>query len=126
MINNGFKNDTLYYSNFCRHCKALLAFLSKNGFGDKMECICIDKRSLGKTGGWTIHLDNGTQHLLPPNIDRVPALLLVKQKFQVKYGKEIQDYLSPAVEKKNDEAVQGNGDYLTFSQTTFSNNFSAF
>jgi len=121
-----FKNDTLYYSNFCRHSKALLSFISKNGFGDKMEFICIDNRSLGKTGGWTICLDNGTQHLLPPNIDRVPALLLVKSKFQVKYGQEIQTYLAPIAEKKNSEAVQGNGDYLTFSQTSFSNNFSPF
>lgn len=121
-----FKNDTLYYSNYCRNCKALLTFISKNGFGDKMECICIDNRTLGKSGCWTIYLDNGTQHLLPPNIDRVPALLLVKQKNHVKYGKEIQEYLAPAVQKKNDEAVQGNGDYLTFSQTTFSDKFSAF
>lgn len=121
-----FKNDTLFYSNLCPHSKSILSFISKNGFGDKMEFICIDKRCLGKNGEWIIQLDNGTQHLLPPNIDRVPALLLVKQKFQVKYGKEIQDYLSPAVEKKNNDAVQGNGDYLSFSQTTFSDNFSAF
>ena len=126
MFQNGFKNDTLYYSNLCRHSKALLAFLSKNGFGDKMECICIDKRSLGKNGGWTIHLDNGTQHLLPPNIDRVPALLLVKDKYRVVFGKDIQTHLDPVVEKKNDEAVQGNGDYLTFTQTAFSDAFSAF
>lgn len=120
------KNDTLYYSNFCRHSKSVLAFISKNGFGNKMECICIDNRSLGKNGFWTIFLDNGTQHVLPPNIDRVPALLLVKQKCQVKFGKEIQEYLTPVVEKKNDEAVQGNGDYLSFTQTSFSNHFSAY
>lgn len=120
------RNDTLYYSNYCRHSKALLAFLAKNGLAQNMECICIDRRTLGKNGELIIHLDNGTQHLLPPNIDRVPALLLVKDKFQVKFGKDIQTHLSPVVEKKNEEAVQGNGDYLSFTKNPFSDNYSAF
>lgn len=120
------KNDTLYYSNLCRHCKAVLAFVSKNGFGDKMECICIDNRSLGENGALTIHLDNGTKHLLPPNIQCVPALLLVKEKCRVIVGKEILQHLAPVVEKKNDEAVQGNGDFLSFTQNSFSDHFSAY
>lgn len=120
------RNDTLYYSNFCRHSKTLLDFLSKNGFGQNMEYICIDRRSLGKNGEIIVQLDNGTQHLLPPNIDRVPALLLFTEKCQVKFGRDIQTHFQPVVEKKNNEAVQGNGDYLSFTQNPFSDNFSAY
>ena len=119
--------NILYYSNKCKHSKHILDFVAKNGFGNEMECICVDKRVQGKTGGgWVIQLEDGKQHRLPPNIDRVPALLLVKQKYQVRFGGDIHTYLQPVAEKKKEDALQGAGEPIGFETTAFSKQFSKF
>ena len=70
--------DNLYYSNYCKHSKKVLDFLSKSGLTEKLNCICIDKRKRNPSTNQTfVVLDDGKQVLLPPNLQSVPALLLI-------------------------------------------------
>ena len=105
------KFNILYYSNKCKHSAHVIEFIAKNGFSKDLECICIDKRVL-QGSIWVIQLENGTTHKLPPNIDRVPTLLLVKDKYQVKFGDDIMEYFKPQVKSQTDEATLGNGEPL--------------
>ena len=105
------KFNILYYSNKCKHCQSLLEIISKNGFTRELDCICIDKRTL-QSSSWVIQLENAKSHTLPPNIDRVPALLLVKEKYQVKFGDDILEYFKPKIAKQNNDATLGNGEPL--------------
>lgn len=119
------KFNILYYSNKCKHSAKLLEFLSKNGLTKDLECICIDKRNL-RQSSWIIQLENASTHTLPPNIDRVPALILVKEKYQVKFGDDIQEYFKPKVAAQNDLATLGNGEPLPaaqFQSSPFSVNY---
>lgn len=120
------KFNILYYSNKCPHCAHLLEFIAKNGLARELDCICIDKRSTNGSS-WTIQLENASTHTLPPNIDRVPALLLVKEKFQVKFGDDIMDHYKPQVQTQNDTATLGNGEPLpaaNFQSSHFETNYS--
>ena len=68
----------LYYSKFCDHCKNLLVELSKNKLKDNLHYVCIDKR-FKKNNIVYINLDNGTELILPPNIKKVPSLLMINR-----------------------------------------------
>lgn len=119
------KFNILYYSNKCQHCAALLEFVSKNGLTRELECICIDKRAL-KGSSWVIQLENAKTHTLPPNIDRVPALLLIKEKYQVKFGENIMEYFKPAVTEDIATATLGNGEPLpamSFNSSPFAQTY---
>lgn len=90
-------SSVLYYSNYCEHCKELLQKVSKSKLKEKTHFINIDNRTL-EEGAVYIILQNGQKILLPPNIQRVPALLLLNKGNNVVVGKEIEDYL---IEKQN-------------------------
>jgi len=109
------KFNILYYSNKCPFSQKVLEFIAKNGLTRELECICIDKRGL-KGSSWVVQLENASLHTLPPNIDRVPALLLVKEKFQVKFGDDIIQYYKPRVAEQTETATLGNGEPLPAAQ----------
>ena len=91
--------DILYYSNHCSHSQKLLDVLVKNGFADKLNYVCIDKRIRDPNTQFTyIVLDNGDQVLLPPNVSRVPSMVVINQMYRVITGDEIYDYLKPKLE----------------------------
>ena len=82
--------DILYYSNFCRHSKEILQYLAKNNLTHKVNFICLDNRNYNPTTNQTtILLDDGKKTTLPPNIDRVPALFLVSDKYRAIFGSQI-------------------------------------
>ena len=82
--------DNLYYSNYCKHSKKVLDFLSKSGITEKLNCICIDKRKRDpNTNQMFIHLDDGKQVLMPPNLSSVPALLLINKGYSLVFGSDI-------------------------------------
>ena len=79
----------LYYSNFCENCKKLLQNLAKSQEKKDMHFICIDSR-IQKNNKTYIVLQNGQEILLPPQVNRVPALLFLNQKEQnIIFGEEI-------------------------------------
>jgi len=103
----------LYYSNYCDHCKKLLQTLSKSKHQD-MHFICIDKR-MKEGNKMFIILENGQKIVMPENVTRVPALLLLTQGYQVLYGESILQYLKPRQEVEVRKATQNNMEPMAFS-----------
>ena len=88
-------NNILYYSNYCNNCKNLLQDLAKSQEKKDIHFICIDQR-IQKNGKIYIVLQNSQEILLPPQINKVPALLFLNQKDQnIIFGEEINNILKP-------------------------------
>ena len=82
--------DILYYSNYCKHSQKIIQTLVKANMSDKISFICIDKRTRDtKTNQTYITLENGGKVVMPPNIQSVPSLLLIKQGYKMIIGDEI-------------------------------------
>ena len=85
----------LYYSKYCENSKRLLQNLSKSNVAKDIHFICIDKRVKETNGKTYILFENGQKMLLPENITKIPALLLLNQNYHVLYGDDIQKYFKP-------------------------------
>ena len=110
--------DILYYSNFCANSQKVVQYISKAGLIDKINAICIDKRSVDpNTGQVHIQLETGKKIMLPPNIHSVPALLVVKKNYNALFGGEIIKYFEPAVLSKMKEATILTGEPIGTSLT---------
>lgn len=108
--------DILYYSNDCPNSQKVIKYVAKNGLIDKINAICVDKRTIDKNSGQIfIRLENGKQVMLPPNIHSVPALLIVKNNYSSIFGQDIIRYFEPVVKDKTEEAHQYNGEPLGVS-----------
>ena len=89
--------DTLYYSNHCKHSQRVLQFLVKGNLAEKINFLCIDKRRRDPNNNQMyIILENGQRVVMPPNVNSVPALLLVKQSYRVILGDDIVQYFQTA------------------------------
>ena len=88
--------------------------ISKNNDKKRSSLICIDNREV-KNGRIHIILENGARCLLPPNINKVPALLLIAEQGRVICGDDIIKYFEPKEEFKNQKNTQNNGEPLAFS-----------
>jgi len=85
----------LYYSNYCENCKKLLQNLAKSQEKKDIHFICIDQR-IQKNNKTYIVLQNSQEILLPPQINKVPALLFLNKKDQnIIFGEEISNLLKP-------------------------------
>jgi hypothetical protein len=113
--------DILYYSNYCKFSKKLISLFSRNKtIKESISFICIDNRTIDeKTNQVFIVLENGSKIVKPPNLHSVPALLLIKEKYNILYGDEIIDKLRPIIISETQEAEQHNGEPLSFQ---FNNN----
>jgi hypothetical protein len=105
----------LYYSKYCEVCKKYLQTLSKSNVQNDIHFICIDKRVKDTNNKTYIVLENGQKIILPDNITRVPALLLLKEGYQVLYGDQILEYLKPRQEVEVRKATQNNMEPMAFS-----------
>jgi hypothetical protein len=108
-------SSILYYSNFCDKSKKILQTLAKSNIKEELHYLCIDKRVKGPTGSWYIVLENGEKIIMPPQVNRVPALLLMKQGHQVLYGDQILAHLQPRDTALNMAATNNNGEPSPFS-----------
>ena len=107
-------SSILYYSNYCEHSKKLLQGLSKTKVSKDIHFICIDKR-IKENDKMFIVLENGQKIIMPENVNRVPALLLLNKNYEVLYGDSIQNYLKPKEEVSVREATQNNLEPSAFS-----------
>jgi hypothetical protein len=116
--------DILYYSNFCKHSQKLVTTLVKGNLSDKVSFICIDKRMKDTKNNHTyILLENGSKVILPPNINSVPSLLLVKQQYRVICGcEDIMKHYHPVLKSQNEVATNLNGEPLGYHVSNFSGN----
>jgi hypothetical protein len=82
--------DTLYYSNYCKHSQRVLQFLVKGNLAEKLNFLCIDNREKDSSNNQIyIVLENGKKVIMPPNIQSVPSLLLVREGYRVILGDDI-------------------------------------
>jgi hypothetical protein len=114
----------LYYSNFCEPSQKLLKTITKTQNTNNMHFICIDKRVKESDGKIYIILQNGQKILMPENVSRVPALLLLNQNYKVIYGDDIYKHLSPQVTQQVQQATRNNMEPINY-QDGF-NSFSGF
>uniref|UniRef100_A0A6C0LLH3 Glutaredoxin domain-containing protein n=1 Tax=viral metagenome TaxID=1070528 RepID=A0A6C0LLH3_9ZZZZ len=106
----------LYYSNYCQHSKHLLENLSKHNVSQKdIHFVCIDRREKDSNGKTFVVLDNGQKIIMPENVTRVPALLLLNQGYNVLYGEAITNYLKPKQVANVKKATQNNMEPLAFA-----------
>ena len=98
----------LYYSNYCEHSKKLLQTLTKANLANDIHFICIDKRTKDSNNKIFIQLENGQKIIMPENVTRVPALLLLDQGYQVLYGESILQYFKPKKEAQVKKDTQNN------------------
>jgi hypothetical protein len=115
-------SSILYYSKYCEVSKKYLQILSKYANIQKdIHFICIDKRVKDTNNKTFIVLENGQQIILPENVTRVPALLLLNQGYNVLFGEQILQHLQPQKEVELKQATQNNMEPMAFS---FGNGFS--
>jgi arsenate reductase-like glutaredoxin family protein len=76
-------SSILYYSKYCEVSKKYLQLLSKSNVQKDVHFICIDKRIKDSNNKTYIVLDNGQKIILPENVTRVPALLLLNKGYFV-------------------------------------------
>ena len=108
-------SSILYYSKFCEHSNKLLQTLSKSNNQKDIHFICIDKRIKDSNGKMFIVLENEQKIIMPENVNRVPALLLLNQGYQVLYGESILNHLKPKQEAAIKKATQNNMEPMAFS-----------
>lgn len=100
--------SVLYYSNNpkCIHSSALLNTL-KNHPPKNMNYLCVDRRFVGNDGKTYLPLQDGQHIIMPPNITRVPALVLLTN-YNILYGEDIYAYIGVEQERAKFTATQGN------------------
>jgi hypothetical protein len=108
-------SSIIYYSNSCDRCKAVLTALSKSQVSNDIHFLCIDKRVKSSTGAWHIITETHEKVLLPPQVNRVPALLLLNKGHQVLYGDQILQHFQPKNVALNDQATGFNGEPNAFA-----------
>jgi hypothetical protein len=70
--------------------------------------ICIDNRVKDSNGKIFIVLQNGQKIIMPENVTKVPALLLLSQNYKVVYGDDIYTHFKPAQQAHVQKATQNN------------------
>ena len=106
-------SEILYYSKDCQNCEKLIHKISRSKIKEKMHFICIDNRKI-KQNRIFIVLENNQEIMLPPSIDRVPALLLINNN-QTIFGNEIYNYLKPEENMINNNSTNFQGEPDCFS-----------
>lgn len=105
----------LYYSNFCDKCKILLQHISKISIKKDIHFVCVDRRVKRENGSTYIILENGQEILLPPTVNKVPALLLLNRGHNVLFGNDINKYIEPINVVSQQVATKNNGEPLAYS-----------
>jgi hypothetical protein len=105
----------LYYSKYCEVSKKYLQLLSKSDVQKDIHFICIDKRVKDANNKTYIVLENEQKIILPENITKVPALLLLTQGYQVLYGEQILQHLKPKQQQEVRVATKNNMEPMAFS-----------
>jgi len=107
-------SSILYYSNYCEPSKKLLQLVTKSQNAKDIHFICIDKRVKDSNGKVYIILQNEQKIIMPENVTKVPALLLLNQNYRVIYGDQIYQHLKPKQVQQVKEATKNNMEPVTF------------
>jgi hypothetical protein len=85
----------LYYSNLCNNCNSILPKLSQSHLKNDIHFLCIDNRIKKPDGSIYIITSNQKEIIMPSNVNKVPALLLLNRGNQTIFGSDIMQYLEP-------------------------------
>lgn len=96
-------SSVLYYSNHCGHCKSILIKLSNSSLESDIHFLCIDKRFKIDNKIYLM-LESGDKILLPPNVNKVPALMLLNKNNKVLFGDDIHNHFDVLL--RNTESVK--------------------
>jgi hypothetical protein len=107
-------SSILYYSNFCEPSKKLLQTVSKTQMAKDIHFICIDNRVKDPSGKIFIVLQNGQKIIMPENVTKVPALLLLNQNYKVVYGDDIYKHFRPTQQVQVQQATRNNMEPTAF------------
>jgi len=107
-------SSILYYSNFCEPSKKLLQTVSKTQMAKDIHFICIDNRVKDPSGKIFIVLQNGQKIIMPENVTKVPALLLLNQNYKVVYGDDIYKHFKPVQQVQVQQATRNNMEPTAF------------
>lgn len=107
-------SSIVYYSNFCEHSKKLLQGLSKTQMSKDIHFICIDNR-VKENGKIFIQLQNGQKIIMPENVTKVPALMLLNQNYKVLYGEDINQFFRPREQAIVKQVTHNNLEPTSFS-----------
>ena len=110
------KDKIMYYSKFCKNSDRIIQILSRSSVKDYIHFIPIDRR-INNNGKWTIILENGDTVLLPNNIQKVPALLLLHNGNRILFGDEILHFFRDDFDKERKKSTNNNGEPLAYSFT---------
>jgi hypothetical protein len=80
-----------------------------------MHFINIDKRVKKSNGATYIILENGQEILLPPTVNRVPALLLLNKNHYVLFGNDINRHLESTNTTYTNPTVKQNGEPMAYA-----------
>ena len=100
-------SSILYYSTLCKNCDKILNELSRTELQRGIHFVCVDKR-VERGGAHFVVLETGEEVLLPKEVTRVPALLLLDAGNRVLFGNEIYSVFGEALEQENRTATGGN------------------
>ena len=104
----------LYYSNFCEHSKKILHQIAKSSLSKDIHFICVDNKKKNEQGKWLAIMGNNQEFVIPETVNRVPALLLLNQNYQVLFGMDIVKHFQPQEKQILKEATQNNMEPLAF------------
>jgi len=107
-------SSVLYYSKYCENCKKLLYELGKTDMQKNVHFLSIDKR-INRGGKLYIQLDNGNEIFMPPNIIKVPTLLLLNKGNKLIVGDDVINYFKPQIYQEKMKATETNMEPLAFS-----------
>jgi hypothetical protein len=88
--------------------------LSKSQVCKDIHFICIDNR-IRENGKVFIQLQNGQKIVMPENVTKVPALLLINQNYKILYGEEINNHFRPRQEAITKQVTNNNLEPTAFS-----------
>lgn len=111
-------SNILYYSNHCEYCRNLLNELARSSVKNELHFLCIDKR-VTRNGGRYIQLENGSEIAIPPNINKVPSLLMQNRGNMVIEGNKVRAHLMQKINQVNNQATNNNGEPASFSLGDF-------
>ena len=115
-------SSIFYYSKYCDVCKKYLQILAKMNLQKEIHFICIDRRTTDSNNTTHVILENNQQIILPENVTRVPALLLLNNGYKVLFGEQILQHLKPSQEVEVKKATQNNMEPMAFAFNSGFNN----
>ncbi len=109
-------SNILYYSNYCDKCKDILRTVGNSEIKKDMHFVCIDKRFRdSQSGAIYVILENQQKIILPPQVQKVPAMLLLKEGNKIIFGAEIANKIKPQNDLVDARASGFNGEPMAFS-----------